>query len=101
VVPINLIGGAALLVLGSLNIKGVERFSDHLNDIGNGLLGSYTSAIGYAFGKRKKLGSALLHPYEGVPQDAIPPPHAAGDLSSAQMAAIVQRMQQAARAPAH
>jgi hypothetical protein len=98
-VPINLGVGALLLVAGHLDLAG-DQWSAHINNIGNGLIGSYVSATGYAFGKRwretGKLfgGGGHFNPYE----TALPPPAVHGDLSEAQMAAIVQRMQAAAAA---
>jgi len=50
-VPINLGVGALLLVAGHLDLAGAQ-WSGHLNNLGNGLVGSYVAATGYAFGKR-------------------------------------------------
>lgn len=98
-VPINLGAGALLLVAGHLDLAG-PVWSGHLNNIGNGFIGSYLAATGYSFGKRWKEtgkifgggGHSWTHPYGEVP------PAASGDLSQAQMDAIVQRMQAAAAA---
>jgi hypothetical protein len=109
-IPINLGLGAILLAAGHLDVAG--NWSEHLNNLGNGLIGSYVAATGYAFGKRWKETGKLFGggghpwtmPYEnGWPHGApeVPAPPVQGDLSEAQMAAIVQRMQQAAAAPAH
>jgi hypothetical protein len=119
--PVNLLAGAALLVAGYANLGG-ERYSEHFNNLGNGFIGSYLAATGYAFGKRWKETGKILgggghpwtHPYEnGWPKGgAEAPPKTsgdwtsgayvgAGDLSEHQMAAIVQRMQAAAAAPAY
>ena len=104
-VPINLGVGALLLAAGHLDLAG-PQWSAHLNNVGNGFVSSYVAATGYAFGKRwrdtGKLfgggGHPWLHPYE----TQLPPPGAGpsvqGDLTEAQMATIVQRMQQAAAA---
>jgi hypothetical protein len=101
--PWNLGIGLAFLTVGHLELAG--KHSDHLNNFGNGLVGSFVAAEGYAFGKRWRdtgklfgggKGSPFLHPYEEVPAGPV-----SGDLSQEQMAAIVSRMQQAARAPAH
>jgi len=119
-IPVNLLAGVGLLVLGYANI-GSEKYSEHFNNLGNGLIGSYLAATGYAFGKRwretKQLfgggGHPYTRPYEDgwTPPAEMPPTKAGwdgyggyavdGDLSEAQMAAIVQRMQAAAGAPAH
>lgn len=96
-VPYNLGAGVILLAVGHLGLAG-DRYNDHLNNLGNGLVSSYLAAVGYSFGKRwretGKLwgGHSISEPY-GMPSAA-----AAGDLSSQQMAAIVQRMQAAAAA---
>ncbi len=101
-VPINLGVGALLLAAGIGDLAG--PWSEHLSNLGNGFIGSYVAATGYSFGKHwretgKLLGGHSLHPYEGGPAEAPPAVH--GDLSEAQMAAIVHRMQMAAAAPAH
>jgi len=101
-IPINLGVGALFLAAAHLDLAG-PQWSGHLNNLGNGFLGSYVAASGYSFGKTWKEtgkmfgggGAPWTHPYE------VPGPAVSGDLSAAQMAAIVQRMQQAARAPAH
>lgn len=109
-IPINLGIGAILLAAGHLELAG-DHLSDHLNNLGNGFIGSYVAATGYAFGKRWKDTGKMLgggghpwtSPYENgwTPQAAAPAPAVHGDLNAAQMAAIVQRMQAAAAAPAH
>jgi hypothetical protein len=103
-IPINLGIGAVFLAAAHLGGPQLEKWSGHLNNLGNGFLGSYVAASGYSFGKSWKDtgkmfggGSApWTHPYE-VPAG----PGVQGDLSSAQMAQIIQRMRQAANAPAH
>ena len=82
-VPINLGAGALLLVAGHLDLAG-GQWSEHLNNIGNGFIGSYLAATGYAFGKRWKEtgkmlgggGSPWTQPYEnGWPKGTpVPPP---------------------------
>lgn len=111
-VPINLGVGALMLVAGHLELAG-GQWSEHLNNIGNGFIGSYLAATGFAFGKRWREtgkifgggGHPWAQPYEnGWPQGGqapMPAPAVHGDLSEAQMAAIVQRMQAAAGAPAY
>jgi hypothetical protein len=118
-VPINLLGGIALIGLGYSNIGAEKGYSEHFSNLGNGLLASYTSAMGYNFGKNWREGKKLfgpstpLNPYDDdvAPPPPPPPPAQAsgwyggypvqGDLDEEQMAAIVQRMQAAAAAPAH
>lgn len=109
-VPINLGVGALLLAAGHLDLAG-DQWSEHLNNLGNGFIGSYIAATGYAFGKRWKEtgkmfgggGHPWAQPYEqnGWSHQAEAGPAVHGDLNEAQMASIVARMQQAAAAPAH
>jgi len=113
-VPINLGVGLLFMAAGHLELAG-PTWSDHLNNLGNGFLGSYVAATGYSFGKRwrdtKRMfgggGHPWSQPYENGwgPGGAVGPGPAApavhGDMTEAQMAAVIQRMQQAARAPAH
>jgi hypothetical protein len=100
-VPYNLGIGAVLLLVGHVpSISG--EYSKLLNNLGNGFVGSYVAAVGYQFGKRWKDtgklfgGHSWSNPYE-LPGGAA---ETKGELSEAQMASIVQRMQQAA-ASAH
>lgn len=109
-IPINLGVGAILLAVGHLDLVGAD-WSNHVNNVGNGFIDSYVAATGYAFGKRWREtgkvfgggGHPWTSPYEnGWPHQVEgPAPAIHGDLSEGQMAAIVQRMQQAAAAPAH
>lgn len=70
-VPINLALGAVLLAGSHFNVAG-PQLSEHLNQFGNGFIGSYLAATGYAFGKRWKETGKVLgggghpwgHPYE-------------------------------------
>ena len=82
--PINLGVGALLLVAGHLDLAG-DKYSEHLNNIGNGFIGSYLAATGYAFGKRwRETGKVLggggnpwTQPYEnGWPKGPVAPPPA-------------------------
>jgi len=81
-IPFNLGIGAAFLLVGYTNLAG-EKYSEHLNNFGNGLLGSYLAATGYAFGKRWRETKSLFgggghpwtHPYEnGWPHAPAPTP---------------------------
>jgi len=110
-IPWNLLAGGVLLAVGHLGGERLGARSEDLNNLGNGFIGSFLSASGYAFGKRWKEtgkmfgggGHPWIHPYENgwAHGPAEAPPHASGDLNAAQMADIVQRMQAAAAAPAH
>jgi len=57
--PVNLGLGALLLAAGHMNLAG-EQYSDHLNNIGNGFVGSYVAATGYSFGKQWRESGKLL-----------------------------------------
>src|SRR5262245_9208611 len=106
-IPINLTVGAVLLAVGHLDVA--DKYSEHLNNLGNGFRNSWVVATGYSVGKRLKYTGKVLggggrpwaRPYEDGWAQAGPGPAVHGDLSEAQMAAIVQRMQAAAHAPAH
>jgi len=104
-VPINLGVGALLLAAGHLEVAG-NQWSEHLNNLGNGFIGSYLAATGYAFGKNWKEsgkmfgGHSWSHPYGGGTVEA-PPAAVRGDLSPDQMNDILSRMRQAAAAPVH
>lgn len=93
-VPINLGIGVALSAAGYLDLAG--EWSGHLNNFGDGFIGSYVAATGYNFGKRWRDTGKLFG--GGTPPAALPPPAVHGDLSEGQMAAIVDRMRQAASA---
>jgi hypothetical protein len=111
--PINLLGGIALLGFGQLDIT--KGWGDDLSNVGNGLIGSYLAASGYALGKRWRDTGHFLggggHPFYSPYQDgwahggaaapAAPAAPVSGDLSPQQMAAIVQQMQSVANAPSH
>lgn len=97
-VPYNLGVGVVLLAAGHLELAG-GQWSGHLNNLGNGFIGSYLAAVGFSFGKRWKETGKLWGGHAwGHPYGEMAPP-TSGDLSEAQMAAIVQRMQAAAGAP--
>ena len=86
-IPLNLLAGAGLLVMGYANLGG-EKYSEHFQNLGNGFVGSYLAATGYAFGKRwqetgKPFGGGghpYTQPYEnGWPKGgAAPAPAAPG-----------------------
>jgi hypothetical protein len=77
--PYNLLAGVGFLIAGYANLGG-DTYSKHLENIGNGFIASYTSALGYAFGKRwRETGKAFggggnpwLSPYEnGWPKGKV------------------------------
>jgi hypothetical protein len=103
-IPYNFGLGVLFLAFGHLDLAGPK--SDHLINLGNGFLGSYVAASGYAFGKRWKEtgkmfgggGHPYLHPYEnGWSPEAPPAVH--GEPSHEEMARIVANMRAAAHAP--
>lgn len=100
-VPLNLAVGAGLLVAGHLDLAGAGH-SAHLNNLGNGFVGSYVAATGYAFGKRwRDTGKLFGHAKAAQPLPppaAVAPPVAAGDPSPEQMAAILSHMRAAQQA---
>ena len=77
--PLNLLLGAGFLVAGYANL-GNEKFSEHFNNIGNGLVGSYLAATGYAFGKRWRETGKILggggHPWTQPYENGWPKPGA-------------------------
>ena len=74
--PINLGVGALLLVGGHLDLAG-GQWSSHLNQLGNGFVGSYLAATGYAFGKRwKESGKLFGHHSWSTPYAMGPAPGA-------------------------
>lgn len=95
-VPINLGLGAALIAAGHIPGLVSEEWSSHLNNLGNGFLGSYVAATGYAFGKRWRDTGKLLGGHSWTQPYGEIPPSVQGDLSAAEMADTVARMQAAA-----
>lgn len=91
-VPINLAAGAALLAAGHLELAG-EDLSEHLNNVGNGLVAGYVASKGYAFGKRWHDTGKL---FPGKDTAALPAPTVQGEVNQATMDAILARMHQAA-----
>ena len=105
--PVNLLAGAGMLIVSYTGLA--KGYSEHLGNIGNGFLGSYLAATGYAFGKRgqetKQVFGGGGHPWRHPYETGWTRPQTSGEYVGAipqeQMAAIVQRMQQAANAPVH
>ena len=72
--PVNLLAGIGALVLSHAKTRHIGKYSDDLHHVGNGLVNSWLSAVGFAFGKRVQsmglrgaLGSGatepFMHPY--------------------------------------
>jgi hypothetical protein len=80
-IPVNL-GVGALMLAGSHMQLGGAQYSEHLNQLGNGFVGSWLAATGYAFGKRWKETGKILgggghpwaHPYENGWSQPAPAP---------------------------
>src|SRR5262245_46999590 len=83
-VPVNL--GVGLVLIGAGHLEFADRWSEDLNNLGNGFIASYFAATGYAFGKRWKETGKMLgggghpwaQPYEngwshGAPATAAAP----------------------------
>ena len=77
-VPINL--GIGLALLGASHFDFAGKWGDDLQNAGNGFVGSWAAATGYAFGKRwKESGKAFgggghpwAHPYENGWPHSVP-----------------------------
>jgi hypothetical protein len=92
-VPINLGVGLALSAAGYLDLAGNE-YSKHLNNFGDGFIGSYVAATGFNFGKNWRDTGKLFASKGG----GALPAAASGEISDAAMQNIVSRMQAAAAA---
>ncbi len=99
-IPTDLGLGILLNGLGLFNAAG--SYSEHLNNMGDGFLASFTSSIGFGWGDAwQKTGKFSFHslPHGGGPE--LPaggaPTHASGELGAAQMADIVARVRAAAQ----
>lgn len=95
-VPYNLAGGALLLAAGHLELAG-EEWSDHLNNVGNGLLAGYIASKGYAFGKRWHDTGKFLG---GGSTPELPGAAVSGEFDPRAMQGMVAAMNQAAGAGA-
>lgn len=90
-VPYNLVAAAALLTVGHMNLAG-DDYSEHISNVGSGLLAGWVASKGYAFGKgwhdngfRGAFGG-------GGGSPALPPPVVQGSVDEAQLQAMVDRM---------
>lgn len=82
-VPLELGAGVALNVLGYFGAAG--KYSDHLNNFGDGALAAYLATVGKGVGvamKNKSLGG-------GAPRQVTGPAKGVGDLSPDEIAAAV------------
>lgn len=99
-VPYNLLAGAVLLAAGHTaeHWGGGRATGDHINNVGNGVLAGYIASKGYAFGKRWHDGGSFTGALKGGGgAPALPPgPAISGEVSPAQMSAMIQKMEQAA-----
>lgn len=71
-VPLNLLLGVVAVAASHTNRIARGRFKNDLSNAGNGLIGSWAAAVGFAFGKRARETGSLFgggghpftHPYE-------------------------------------
>lgn len=92
-VPIDLGAGLILNLLGYFDAAG-DEYSPHLNNFGDGFLASYLSSLGFGIGNNKRTTGTWFPPKQvaaGAAGGAI----ASGEVSPAQMAAILDRVQAA------
>lgn len=95
-VPTDLGLGLALNVLGYFGAAG--DYSEHLNNLGDGFLSSFTSSVGFGWGNTWRTTGKFQFSKPGG-GGALPPgapTTASGEISSAQMADIVSRVRAAA-----
>jgi hypothetical protein len=93
-VPVDL--GFAFNVAGYFNAAG--KHSDHLNNIGDGLLACYVSSVGFGMGNTWRTTGKMFGSKGGggaLPPGGGSPAVSKGELSPAQMADIVARVRAA------
>lgn len=96
-VPTDLGVGLALNLLGYFDAAG--DYSDHLNNLGNGFLSSFTSSIGFGWGNSwRQTGKFSFSGKPSLP-GAGPAVASKGEISSAQMADIIARVRASAGHP--
>ena len=97
-VPLNLLGGFALVALGTAVPKVPEKVKSHLANLGTGMIASYAAAVGYKVGDNwRRNGFHLWGAHSLSKPYSLPTgTKASGELDEAQMASIVAQMQQAA-----
>jgi hypothetical protein len=92
--PTDLVLGLGFMVGGYANAAG-KRYSEHLSDVGDGLLASFVSSVGFGWGNTwRETGKFQF----GASKTAELPAGAAvkGEIHPQQMADIVARVQAAA-----
>lgn len=82
-VPVDLGAGLALNLLGYFDAAG--KYSDHLNNFGDGMLAAYLSQVGFGVGQKWRSTGKLLG------GSTTPTTSTQGTLSPADMAAIAAR----------
>ena len=97
-VPTDLGLGLVLNVLGYFNAAG--DYSEHLNNVGDGFLASFTSSVGFGWGAAwRETGKFSFGKPGAGGGGALPPGPAtksSGEIPAAQMADIVARVRAAA-----
>lgn len=91
-IPVTLGAGLALNVLGHFDVAG-KQWSPHLCNVGNGLLASYLSSVGFHFGQNWQARGSLF----AKKGSAALPAAASGSIGEAQMADILRNLQTAAQ----
>lgn len=90
-VPTDLGLGLALNVLGFFRAAG--DYSDHLHNLGDGFLASFTSSVGFGWGNTWRATGKFS--FSGGPKGLPAATKAAGEISPAEMANIVSRVRAA------
>lgn len=98
-IPTDLGLGLALNLAGYFDAAG--DYSDHLNNLGDGFLASFTSSVGFGWGNNwRQTGKFQLTSKPGddrfLPGSPAAPTSASGEISPAQMADIVARVRASA-----
>jgi hypothetical protein len=95
-IPVDAGAGAVLAALGYFGVAG--KYSEHLINVGDGLLSSWSSGAGFHMGNNLRTTGKLFGPGKDAPALAAgpTPPAVKGEISPQQMADIVARVRGAA-----
>lgn len=93
-VPVTLGLGLLFNAAGHATLAGGE-WSHHLCNVGNGVLGSYFSNVGFHYGRRVKASGHWFFPTKKTTNTAV-----SGQVHQSQVAATVERLAQARAAAA-
>ncbi len=93
-VPIDLGAGLVLNVLGAMKVAGAH--SEHLNNVGDGLIGAYLTTMGFNFGKSwHDTGKLFGHKDQASLPGGASKAAVSGAIGPDQMAEILARVQRA------